>query len=130
MADFYLDEDISEHLRFLLEERGHDVMTTRNMRSKGASESAQVSLAVRFERIPITHSGTDFLQLHRAWRWWSHAWGVSTAARHPGLLVIPQSPRLPTLQAVLMVDELVNEDQLIQNRMFSWQPARGWVQIG
>jgi hypothetical protein len=106
LADFVLDEDVSEALQSELERLNHDVLTTRNLRSKGTEDEAQLSMAVHMDRIFVTRP------------------------RHPGILLIPQSPLLPTPQAAIETDALLFRRIDVSNRLFALHPSRGWEQIG
>jgi hypothetical protein len=112
LADFQLDEDVSEMLEPLLEGLGHDVFTTRYLRSKRTKDSAQLSLAARFGRIFVTHNGDDYELLHRAWRQWSNEWDVMPRPLHAGILVIPQQPRLSLQQTAHEVDTLIRRQSV------------------
>ncbi len=67
MADFSFDENVAEQTARVLSDLGHDVLTARQLRSKGIDDARQLALAVRFGRILVTYNRTDFLLLHRAW---------------------------------------------------------------
>src|SRR5688572_26854486 len=100
------------------------------MRSKGIDDARQLALAVRFGRILVTYNRIDFLLLHRAWRLWSHDWGVSDRARHTGILVLLQPPRLAPERAAGLLDEIARDRQAIMNRLFVWDPGTGWQPRG
>ena len=126
MADFSFDENVAEQTARVLSDLGHDVLTARQLRSKGIDDARQLALAVRFGRILVTYNRTDFLLLHRAWRLWSHDWGVSDRARHGGILILPQPPLLVADRAALLLDQLVRDEPSIANRFFAWNHATGW----
>lgn len=130
MADFNLDEDVSHALEPELKHLAHDVMTTRYLRSKGTNDEARLSVAARMGRVLVTHNSTDYERLHRAWRRWSNEWDVRPRPSHAGIIVIPQSPALPTPQAAREIDALVRNEPDLSNQVFSFQLLRGWERVG
>ncbi|MGH2535339.1 MAG: DUF5615 family PIN-like protein [Thermomicrobiales bacterium] len=130
MADVYLDEHVAEDLALLLEATGHDVMTTRQLRSKAQNDAKQLLTASRLSRVFITHNGKDFVLLHSAWRQWGHEWSVSTAFRHPGILIIPQPPRLPTPDAVDVLSDFLRGSHRQESSLYDWKSRLGWRQTG
>lgn len=126
MADFSFDENVAELMARSSEGFGHDVMTARLLRTKGIDDARQLFLAVRLGRVFVTYNARDSLLLHRAWRLWCHEWGVSGEARHYGILVFPQPPRLPAEQAAILLDRFVRDHDNITNRFFAWELGFGW----
>lgn len=130
MADFSLDENVSERTADVLGTLGHDVMTARQLRSKGIDDARQMTLAVRLGRIFVTYNHRDFLLLHRAWRLWSHDWGATERARHAGILILLQPPLLAADGAAHLLDRIVREGGPIANRCFAWSPDADWQAEG
>jgi hypothetical protein len=130
VADFSFDENVSEDTAHALSELGHDVLTTRQAGNKGLDDVRQLTLAVRLGRIFVTYNRRDFLLLHRAWRLWSHEWGVSGHARHNRILILVQPPRLAPDRAAFLLDRFVADQGAIANHVFAWQPAGEWTAEG
>jgi len=130
LADFESDEDVSEGLVDPLEDLGHDVLTARNLLAKGIKDPAQLSLATALGRIFVTHNGDDYVMLQFAWRRWANEWDVQPRPRHAGILIIPQSPQLPTAQAAREIDAVVRQQPDLANRVYAWRPRRGWERLG
>jgi hypothetical protein len=91
LADLYLDHNVSRGVLPLLERRGHDVLSTRDLGSERLPDDAQLLLTVRESRVFITHNRVDFRMLHDAWLTWPAAFGMALPP-HPGILVLENSP--------------------------------------
>jgi predicted nuclease of predicted toxin-antitoxin system len=60
----YLDEDVSVLLAELLRPHGFDVVTTRDVKRLGESDSTQLQFAADHQRTILTHNRLDFEALH------------------------------------------------------------------
>jgi len=67
MADIVLDENTATELRRSRETRGHHVWSCPTDFPKGTSDHEIVAMAVRSDRILVSHNWEDFELLHRAW---------------------------------------------------------------
>jgi len=130
MADFALDENVSERTADLLDDLEHDVLTTRQNRSQGIDDARQLALAARAGQIFVTHNRRDFVLLHRAWRLWSHEWGVAGRANHAGSLLLPQPPILAADRAADLLDRFGRDRGVVTNRFFAWSLEGGWIPEG
>jgi hypothetical protein len=119
VADFSLDENVSERTADVLDELGHDVVTARQLRSKGIDDARQLTLAARFGRTFVTYNHRDFLLLHRAWRLWSHDWSATARAWHAGILILLQPPLLAADRAAHLLDRIVQDGGPVANRFFA-----------
>jgi predicted nuclease of predicted toxin-antitoxin system len=128
-AQFYLDENVSAVLAALLRALGHDVVTTAELGHKGASNVRLLSFAARSRRILISHDTGHFAMLHEAWQTWAEDWGVGASARHPGILLVPDSGVLPVAEAARVAHELVNATTSVENQLLVWTRAKGWREI-
>ena len=129
MARFYFDEDISSQLVRLLLERGHDVHTVDDARLRTAADYEQLLYVSLTNRLLVTHNEADFKLLHGAWRRWSAAWSVGPIPDHPGILIIPQTPRLRHRDAVVVLEELVESGAELRNLIFAWRRRSGWTPV-
>lgn len=130
MADFALDENVSERTADVLDDLEHDVLTTRQNRSQGIDDARQLALAARAGRLFVTYNRRDFLLLHCAWRLWSHDWGVAGRAHHAGILLLPQPPILAAERAAYLLDQFVRDRVVATNRFFAWSSHDGWTPEG
>ncbi len=126
MARLYLDHNVSQEVVPLLRHRGHDIVTTGDLRLDRAEDSVQLLTAAEQGRPFITHNWRDFKLLHYAWRDWSAAWSVVRS--HPGILVIPQRPHWSDTRAADEVTRFLGLGQPLENTLYRWQPASDWRQ--
>jgi hypothetical protein len=91
LAAFYLDNDVSLALAPLLQEYGHDVTSTRDLRLFRAGDVDQLHTAVRNGWVLVTYNRRDFTLLHDAWRTWPAAFGL-TLPSHRGILALDPGP--------------------------------------
>ena len=75
MAGLYFDAGVQPSFRVLLEERGHDVLTTQELGQIAALDAEQLVTATQLDRILVTHNGKDFRTLCQAWPTWRRALG-------------------------------------------------------
>jgi hypothetical protein len=129
MARFYLDENVVEALAAVLVSLGHDAVTTNRIGTKGVKDPIQLVLAARMDRILLTHNGDDFGMLQLAWRAWANEWSVAAAARHAGILLLPQSRGLGASFLGRIVDEFVSTASAVENRLFAWNAVVGWHEV-
>lgn len=130
MADFAPDENVSERTADILGDLEHDVLTTRQNRNQGIDDARQLARAARSGRLFVAYNRRDFLLLHRAWRLWSHEWGVAGQAHHAGILLLPQPPILAADQAAHLLDRFVRDWGVVTNRLFAWSLRDGWKPEG
>jgi hypothetical protein len=103
LANLYLDHNMSLHLVPQLRSAGHDVVSARDAGSARLTDDAQLLLAARERRVPLTHNRGDFVLLHDAWNTWPNAFGLALPP-HPGILVLDPAPvdiLFPVVDAIL-----------------------------
>ncbi len=122
MADLYTDHNVALQIAVLLRAAGHDVVTARERNLERAGDDEQLLAAAEVGRLLITHNAKDFILLHDAWRRWSKAWNL--AAHHAGILVIPQ---LPPARAAQEIDDFLRSRPRLQDELYLWRAASGWV---
>jgi hypothetical protein len=75
----YLDEDVSVIVAAILQGRGFDSLTTRDVGQLGQPDSQQLTFAATNGRVLLTHNRVDFERLHREW--------LEAARSHAGIIV-------------------------------------------
>lgn len=91
MASIYLDHDVPTQIKRGLQEQGHDVVATRDLRSQRADDAEQLLSAAQMKRMLVTHNREDFELSHRAWLLWQ----VPRLLRHPPLCRSPRHQARP-----------------------------------
>ena len=124
---FYLDEDISSELAWLLRDAGHDVLTTSESRLRANPDSDQLLRAWAEQRILVTHNRGDFVLLHLAWSSWPYAWAHPQTPLHAGIAIIHQPPRLTHLDAATALSELATSQTTLTNEIVRLQASGEWV---
>ena len=117
MADLYFDADVRPSFRLLLEDRGHDVITTQELGRLPAPDAEQLVTATQLGRILVTHNGKDFRTLCQAWPTWRRVWGLEPA-EHAGVIAIPQQTLLPLPQAARHVGRLLAQRGRVWNEVW------------
>lgn len=128
-ARFSLDENVSGQLGPLLEARGHEARSAKQLGLLGAEDYEQIRLAARQGRILVTHDEDDFRLLHGAWRTWFAEWGTPPLPRHGGILSIPQFPILRVEDAADILDRFVRSSDAgggVVGRFFARSREKGW----
>lgn len=128
MANFYLDHNVSNALGPLLRLRGHSTVSAREIGRERGDDAEHLFIAARQQRIMVTHDRDDFTLLHRAWLRWSAGWQVSV--NHPGILIIPQPPRLSVAQSDREIASLLIHQPMMVNVLFVWTTSAGWIRPG
>ena len=106
-AELYLDEDVSVLVGTLLQARGFNIATVRDMGLLGRDDSDQLAQAVLSERCMVTHNRVHFEQLHRQY--------ITNGRPHFGIIIAGRrSPyevarRLAVLLNTLTADEFENQ---------------------
>lgn len=127
MADLYFDAEVRPSFRLLLEERGHDVVTTHEFDQRAAVDAEQLVTATQRGRILVTHNGKDFRTLCQAWPRWRRVWGPDPA-EHAGVLAIPQPSLLPHPRAARHIDRFLAQRERIWNELWFFDLRVGdWV---
>jgi urease accessory protein UreE len=114
LATLYLDEDVSHHIRPLLEATGHTIYTTYQQGRAETSDGDQLLYAAANAWTIISHNRRDFELLHDAWLRWTRAWSLGN--RHLGILIISQ--RISHHDNATVIDTLLSahpnvDDQLL-----------------
>ncbi|MGH2557461.1 MAG: DUF5615 family PIN-like protein [Thermomicrobiales bacterium] len=126
MASIYLDEDNGRTMARLLRTHGHDVIWGKEYQTPGTTDELHLISAVLTGRIFVTHNERDFVLLHRAWVAWPRALNIPWPV-HRGILVIPQPPTLPIVQAATQVDAFLRAGPSLANAYYIWKRDRGWI---
>jgi hypothetical protein len=118
---FYLDNDVSLQLVDLLQEAGHQVWHTRDLRQTTADDVGQLLTAVERGAVLVTHNYRDFELVHLAWRAFAARWGAVEA--HPGILILPQAIETQLLQ---YLDAFLASGLPLPNACYRYRPSSGW----
>ena len=124
MASLYLDHNVARDVATALRFAGHDVRTTRQIRTEAADDDEHLALAFQNAWIFITHNMRDFQLLHNAWRRWSRLWGLSVL--HPGILALEPGPA--PQQIARLIDERLRTGPPIAGELAIWRRIDGWRQ--
>jgi hypothetical protein len=128
MAAFLLDHNVSAALAVLLRRAGHDVAETREVGKARATDDELLLIAASLNRIFITYFITynegDYVLLHDAWRRWSAAWGILVT--HPGIIVLPQPPRLANAHAARELVDFLTAGAEVASGLYSLRPSGEW----
>jgi hypothetical protein len=126
---FLIDEDVSTHLAELLNQRGHDAVTARQLglAGKGTSDIEQ-------GRVLVTENHRDFLDLHRLSHFLAEAWQVSAdpmgpgglAVPHPGILTVHQLPAGSIHLTDTAISQLVNFLTSLVGELHYWRHDGNW----
>jgi len=136
VADFYLDNDVTQRIAVLLQGAGHSVMAAGWIGLRAGSDAEQLLRAAEEGWILISHNREDYMLLHEAWLRWSRSWGVTAA--HAGILVIPQPRDFPPDQATRELSRFVGSGRPLANELYRrpvgarprwerWRLGRGWT---
>ena len=107
----YLDEDVNVLVAELLQAKGFDVLTTRDVGKLRATDSEQFSYAVSQERAVVTHNRLDFEELVRSY--------FDASQMHYGVIfAVRRSPqeiarRLLVILNHVTLDEMQNQVRYI-----------------
>ena len=128
MARFYLDEDVTPHLKRELADFGHDAETTidRGLNNKRFPDWAQLLHATTSARIMVTHNEHDYRKLHKAWCTWRAHWVL--AHPHSGIVILPQGDRASRYAQHL--DGLVASGAQLQEHVYILELDSSWTTIG
>jgi hypothetical protein len=127
MLACYLDEQTSERLGEALERLGHDVTSANKLKRKGLSDALHLLLAADANRVLISYDIKDFKLLHEAWHFWTQSWGV--ANHHAGILLIHTFNKPAIGEVAAAIDQIANEQDILENRVFIWKRGIGWKEI-
>ena len=81
---FYYDEDVSVDIAHNLQQRGFDVLTTRDTLRLTYDDNDQLAFAVEQQRAIITHNRRDFEMLHQTY--------FDQAQLHMGIIIVKRRP--------------------------------------
>ena len=84
-VSLYLDEDVTNQLAPLLQQRGFDVVSVVDLGRAGLTDEEQLRYAAEQKRVIFTYNIADFVQLARTWQLAGHS--------HAGILVSEQFSR-------------------------------------
>lgn len=129
MASFYLDENVSEQLRPLLERHGHRAIIARSVHGGRTSDHEHVATATRNNWLLVTHDRKDFRLLHRAWIEWFSEFGVEPIPTHADILLIPQPPLASIHEQAAMIQAFLQRFPTKNqrgSRFFVWSMTVGW----
>ena len=127
MVNFSFDADVRPSFRFLLEERGHAVVTAQELGMSSAQDAEVLVVATELDRVVITHNGKDFRTLCQAWPLWRRRWGLPPA-KHAGVVAIPQQTLLPYPAAADEIDQSLPRHLPVWNELWFFDLRSGdWV---
>lgn len=109
----YLDECIDHRLAEVLRERGYDILTVQEARTRHDDDESQLLYATTHSRILLSHNQIDFGRLHVAFQ--------RDGRSHGGLAVVPQTVPFSRLQirTLLMLDWIATFPEP-DSRLFRW----------
>ena len=81
---FYYDEDVSVDIAHNLQQRGFDVLITRDALRLTYDDNDQLAFAVEQQRAIITHNRRDFEMLHQTY--------LDQAQLHMGIIIVKRRP--------------------------------------
>ncbi|MBI4492717.1 MAG: DUF5615 family PIN-like protein [Chloroflexi bacterium] len=122
MAEFYVDHDVSIHVVPELRARGHQARCARDIGAAAHSDPQRLLIAASQSWILVSHNKSDFRLLHLAWDMWARAWGVTPS--HAGILILPHGDAADSAR---LLDEHISARPLLENRMYEYRGAAGWV---
>lgn len=129
MLSFYFDEQVSELLAAALLLLGYDVTTANRMGNKGLHDGLQLLIAANSGRVLATDNVGDFKLLHRSWRDWSKAWGVSDAARHAGTMLLYSDQAFDAAALAHVIDGFAQQHADLTGRTVAWNATTGWHDV-
>ena len=104
----YLDEDVSVFLAQLLRPHGFEVLTTREAKNLGCSDTAQLQFATARQHAILTHNRCDFEHLHEA--------ALRDQQPHTGILIASRrasdfelARRIMTVLDTFTAEEVTNQ---------------------
>lgn len=106
-ASLYLDEDVSILIADILRARGFDVITVRDEKMLGRSDSEQLEKAISLQRCLFTHNRIHYEELHRE--------AIAREMKHFGIIISTRrnvyelARRIATLLDTLTADEIENQ---------------------
>ena len=137
MADFriVLDEDVSHRLARLLRAQGWDIDSAKELGRLRLTEVQVLLRAAEDGRTLVTHNIKDFRTLHEAWVTWRDRWAAEIMhltgssvhlSQHAGILI---APHLPDRDLARILEEFVQADEPMVDRLFSWLRVSGWQEM-
>jgi hypothetical protein len=121
VVDLYLDHNVSIKLGTLLQQLGHDVVSTRDLGAGRLTDDVILLDAAKSHRMLVTHNRRDFVLLHDAWRGWPASFGVELPL-HSGLLVMDAGSEQELARAISRLLEVTTP----QGELLWWRRIRGW----
>jgi hypothetical protein len=106
-APLYLDEDVSVLVATILQARGLDAVTTRDVGKLGRMDAEQLATSAMAGRVLLTHNRVDFERLHGEW--------LQAGRAHAGIIIARRrapselASRLGRLLSRLTPDDLKNQ---------------------
>jgi hypothetical protein len=83
----------------------------------------------------VTHNDKDFQSLHEAWVTWRRRWTLEIEesigqrlhlSQHAGVLIVPHGYVHDLAQ---IIEEFVDSAGAMEDRLFTWDRARGWHEL-
>lgn len=104
----YLDEDVSVFVAQLLRPHGFEVLTTREAKNHGRSDTAQLEFAAAHQHTILTHNRCDYERLHEA--------ALTEQRFHSGILIANRrasdfelARRIMAVLNMFTADEIANQ---------------------
>lgn len=120
MAELLVDEDVVTRTAAILTAYGHDVVTVADLQYKGTKDDGILWIAIRSQRILVTHNEKDFLLLHRAW----HRWKLPRP--HPGILVLRQNVVSLPAEIGRAIGVFLDSGLRIENQLYVFHRDQQW----
>jgi len=130
MARFLTDECVTPILAELLNQKGHDALTVRDLGLAGRAtpDTAILATAIELGRIVITQNRDDFLELHQFVHRVAAAWEMPQPGTvlHSGILTVPQIAERFTSLTEAEISRFVRLHPSIANEFHSWVNGHRW----
>lgn len=104
MAHLLADEDLKGSLVRALRALGHEIIRVQDANAAGWNDPDVFSMAIRLDRVLITHNRYDFVCLHRS--------GIS----HAGVIAVAQ--RMDSEAAATAINQLLLSESSLRGRFF------------
>jgi hypothetical protein len=132
---FVLDENVAHPLAGLLRSRGLSADSAKELGRLSLSDPQVLLRVAEGGQTLVTHNSKDFRALHEAWVAWRQRWAREVAqatgslvqlSRHAGILI---APHLPIHTLAQIIEEFVDANAIMDDRLFAWNQARHWHEV-
>lgn len=116
MAHLLADEDLKGNLVRALRDLGHEIVRVQDANAAGWHDPDVFSMAIRLDRVFVTHNRYDYACLHRS--------GIS----HPGIIAVAQ--RMDAETGANLINDLLEAEPNLRGRFFSLnRPPMGLSEV-